>query len=170
MSRNIVMEPCTLVYTNSNPKILPKDDFSLIVRANHKFMVESITPTPDGNSIQVKLGYQASCKNAIAKLGDLNQIISVSKASTLVKEHELSRLEELRRFFNMPTDPQEIQNPIVTKFLSKPSVLSRPAPYKKKATRKPKSAEEASTSLFQEAQQFDPATVDISEDEGQVSE
>lgn len=168
MARNLVMEPSTMIYTNLNPKILPKSDFSLIVRANHKFMVNEVIESEDGNSIQVKLGYQASCKNAISKLGDLAQIVSVTKASTLVKDSELSRLDELRRFFNMPVDAQETQAPQVTKFLSKPLALSRPAPYKKRAKKSKPS--DASTSLFEEAQQLNNHTVDLSEDEGQVSE
>lgn len=101
MARNIVTEPCTLVYTLLDSNELPYDDFYLIVRSLHSYMVEKIIPHPDANNVHVKLQYQASVANAEAKLGDLSSLVSVTKLSSFIKDTEISHLEQLRRRFNI---------------------------------------------------------------------
>ena len=93
---NICQEPCTLVYTLLNPDELTFDEFSLIVRSLHSYMVEAITPNPESNNVHVKLSYQASLKNASDKLGQLQQFIHVAKLSAFIKDSELPLLERLR--------------------------------------------------------------------------
>lgn len=101
MARNIVNEPCTLVYTLLDTNVLSFDDFSLIVRSLHSYMVESIVPHPEENNVHVKLSYQASIANATAKLGTLQDCVSVTKLSSYIKDSEISHLEQLKRQFNI---------------------------------------------------------------------
>nr|QTE03968.1 MAG: hypothetical protein [Aegithalos caudatus parvoviridae sp.] len=101
MARNITFEPCTLVYTLLDNCELNFDDFSLIVRSLHSYMVDTIVPNPVMNNVHVKLNYQASLSNAIAKLGTLQSIVAVTKLSSFVKESEFSHLEQLRRRFGI---------------------------------------------------------------------
>lgn len=91
--------PCTLVYTLNDLSAMSFDDFSIVVRSLHSFNVDSFTPRPENNAMNVRLNYQASIANIKAKMGDLNDIISVFKLS-YVKENELSRLAELRSRYN----------------------------------------------------------------------
>lgn len=94
----LVEEPCTLVYTLLNPTAVPYEHFSLIVRSLHKYMVEEITEHETARTIHVKLGYQASIKNAFIKLGPfLSRHIFISKLSQFVKDEELPLLDDLRR-------------------------------------------------------------------------
>lgn len=105
---NIVFEPCTLVYTLIDDNSINFDDFALIVRSLHTYMVESITPNKDMHNVHVKLNYQASVANAISKLGFLQDAIAVTKLSSFVDESEFSRLDNLRRRFGigMPESTQ----------------------------------------------------------------
>lgn len=105
MALRISNEPCTLVYTLMDTNIVSFDDFHLIVRGLHSYQVDSITPHPDMNNVHVKLNYQASIANAQAKLGSLAAVVSVSKLSSFVKENEFTRLEQLRRRFNIASSP-----------------------------------------------------------------
>nr|QTE03712.1 MAG: hypothetical protein [Periparus ater parvoviridae sp.] len=146
-NRGITYEPCTLVYTLLNEDIISFDDFCLLIRANHSFMVETIVPNEETNNVQVKLNYQASLANAISKLGDLQQVVAVTKLSAFVKENELSRLDDIRRRFNINTSSStpDIQQP-VHQPVGGPrrgrggkasSVFApRPAPYKKAVPKK----------------------------------
>lgn len=97
----ISYEPCTLVYTLLDDSQLNFDDFSLIIRSLHSFMVDTIVPNPDMNNVHVKLNYQASMDKAQQKLGKLRSIVGVAKLSSHVKENEFSRLEMLRRQFGI---------------------------------------------------------------------
>lgn len=97
----LVEEPCTLVYTLTNPNDLSFKDFSLLIRGMHSYMVEDITPFEDTLTVHVKLGYQASIENATNKLKDLASYCSVSKLSTFVKDTEIARLNELKQRFNI---------------------------------------------------------------------
>lgn len=146
-NRGITYEPCTLVYTLLNEDIISFDDFCLLIRANHSFMVESIVPNSDTNNVQVKLNYQASLVNAISKLGDLQQVVAVTKLSAYVKENELSRLDDLRRRFNINTSSatndvneplrQPVGGPRRGRGGKAASVFApRPAPYKKAVPKK----------------------------------
>lgn len=99
--KTVVEEPCTLVYTLTDYKSLSFDDFSLLIRGMHSYMVEDITAFPDSKSMHVKLGYQASIENATKKLGDLAHLCVVSKLSTFVKDTEIQRLNELKMRFNI---------------------------------------------------------------------
>lgn len=113
---NVTEEPCTLVYTLINPCDLKFDDFCLIVRSLHTYMVEDIVPYPESNCVHVKLGYQASTANAIKKLGPmLPQYIAINKLSTYVKESELLTLDCLKKRFGFGAeainDDCEIQPP-----------------------------------------------------------
>lgn len=101
MARNITSEPCTLVYTLLDTSTIPFDDFHLIVRSLHSFMVDDIIPHPESSNVHVKLQYQASVANAEAKLGDLAALVSVTKLSSFIKDSEISRLEQLKRRFNI---------------------------------------------------------------------
>lgn len=106
MARNITSEPCTLVYTLLDTSAIPFDDFHLIVRSLHSYMVEDIIPHPENFNVHVKLQYQASIANAEAKLGDLAALVSVTKLSSFIKDSEISRLEQLKRRFNIgATEP-----------------------------------------------------------------
>lgn len=146
-NRGITYEPCTLVYTLLNEDVISFDDFCLLIRANHSFMVESINPNPETNNVQVKLNYQASLVNAISKLGDLQQVIAVTKLSAFVKENEISRLDDLRRRFNISTSSatsdldqplhQSVGGPRRGGRGKAASIFApRPAPYKKALPKK----------------------------------
>lgn len=104
MARNISHEPCTLVYTLLDSNAISFEDFSLIVRSLHSYMVDSIKPNPEQLNVHVKLNYQASLVNATAKLGDLQQYVGLTKLSSFVQDSELTRLEMLRKQFNICTD------------------------------------------------------------------
>lgn len=103
---NIIHEPCTLVYTLLDCSIIPFNDFELLVRSLHNYMVEAIIPNPDLQNVHVKLNYQASVANAQAKLADLQSIVAVTKLSSFVKENEFPRLEQLRRRFGIGSGDQ----------------------------------------------------------------
>lgn len=108
MARNITYESCTLVYTLLNPDVLNFNDFNLIIRSLHSFMVEDIIPHEAVNNVHVKLGYQASVINAQRKLGKkLCNVIGVSKLSSHIKESEFSRLEQLRRKYGLDCQSDE---------------------------------------------------------------
>lgn len=139
MSRNIVKEPSTLVYTLLDTNALPFEDFSLLVRSLHTWMVESITPNPQSNNVHVKLSYQASVVNAYAKLGDLQNIVTITKLSSFIKDDEISRLEELRRRFNIGSGDtteqpiiQRTSQPRQRKTAGPGRVYQRHTPYAKK--------------------------------------
>lgn len=135
----ISYEPCTLVYNLLSDEQITLSELYLIVRGLHSFMVESITKNEDLNNIHVKLNYQASVANAVNKLGDLQQTVSITKLSAFVKENELSRLDELKRRFNISTggaDDAQTQ-PKKKTYSRKPVFAPRPAPYQKKAAKKP---------------------------------
>lgn len=102
MAKNIMsQEPCTLVYTLLDPTIISYDDFELIIRSLHKYLVESITPNREMQNVHVKLGYQASIVNIKSKLGLLRDAIGVIKLSSFIKECEISKLEQLRQQFGL---------------------------------------------------------------------
>lgn len=130
---NICMEPCTLVYTLINERKLPFDDFSLIVRSLHNYMVESITPNPNAKNVHVKLGYQASVINAQKKLGVLNEYVCVSKLSSFINEDEFSRLEHLRIKYGLPSGSDETPTSYKPGRGRRPIYKPRAAPYSKKA-------------------------------------
>lgn len=109
--RNITYEPCTLVYTLLNDKKLSFDDFSLIVRSLHSYMVESVTPNKDLKNVQVRLSYQASVTNAQNKLGKLRNIIGISKLSQHVDQSEFPRLEQLRAKYGLTCGENEPVQP-----------------------------------------------------------
>lgn len=94
--------PSTVVYTLLSNE-LSFDDFDLIVRSLHSYMVDDFIKHPENNSIHVKLGYQASIKNIKAKMGGLSNVIGVMKLAH-VKENELSRLESLRELYSFGFD------------------------------------------------------------------
>lgn len=98
---NIVNTPSTLVYTLLNEKLITFEQFYLIIRGNHAFMVESVQPNPELKTVHVKLNYQASVSNAIAKLGALASSVSVCKLNTLVHENEYAELDQLRKHFGI---------------------------------------------------------------------
>lgn len=111
----ICEEPSTLVYTLLKPTAkLTFENFHLIVRSLHTYMVESITPMPETNCVHVKLGYLASVKNAFAKLGKLQLYATVHKLSAHVQDHELSALDALQKEFNFG-GPSESDNTAPTK-------------------------------------------------------
>lgn len=131
----ICYEPCTLVYTLIDNSEISFDDAFLIIRSLHTFMVDKIIPNPELNNVHVKLNYQASIANASAKLGELSQFIAVTKQSAYVKETELSRLDELRRRFNInastSSDEPAAPAPAPRRYkAAKKPVFARPAPYK----------------------------------------
>lgn len=97
-SAGLTQDPSTLVYSNLFPDKLPFEDFSLIVRSLHKFMVEDIKEFRESNAMHVELGYQASVKNNYLKLGpSLASMISINKLSQFVKDNELPRLASLQQ-------------------------------------------------------------------------
>lgn len=104
-------EPSTLVYTLLTPSKLPFKDFSLIIRSLHSYMVEDIVPMETSNTVHVKLNYQASVKNAKAKLGSLTGMVSVHKFSAFVKDDELSCLDKLRKQYGFGGQASNDQGP-----------------------------------------------------------
>lgn len=120
----VIEEPSTLVYTLLDPNELPFNDFSLIVRSLHTYMVEEITPYPASNTIHVKLGFQASVANACKKLGLLENVIAITKLSTFVADTELPLLDQLKRKygFGIPNEEPETQVPTY-----KQQITKRPA-------------------------------------------
>lgn len=112
---NISHEPCTLVYTLLNEDIINFNDFDLIVRSLHSYMVASIVPNPELKNVHVKLNYQASLTNAINKLGSLQPAVAVTKLSSFVKETEFSHLEHLRRRFGIGTSTDIEPQPTVAR-------------------------------------------------------
>lgn len=72
-------------------------------------MVEDIIEHCDKKCIHVKLGYQASVKNATKKLGNLGMHCTLHKLSTFVKDDELSLLDTLRRQYGLggPSNEEE---------------------------------------------------------------
>nr|QTE03901.1 MAG: hypothetical protein [Phylloscopus fuscatus densovirus] len=144
MSRQgqISYEPSTLVYTLLENSEINFEDFNLLIRSMHTFMVNDIVSNPDKNNVHVKLGYQASVANAQAKLGDLAAVIAVTKMSAFVKEHEFSHLDELRRRFNIPSSSSSIEEtPQPAKRTRggpvRRAFTARPVPYKKATLQKP---------------------------------
>lgn len=142
-STTLTYEPCTLVYTLLDTRIINFNQFYLIVRGNHNFMVDSITPLPDQNTVHVRLGYQASIVNAIKKLGYLSACVCVSKLNSLINQEEYGELEKLRQHFGIvqgaTSDPfATIAPPLVHTSTNKRGrgtsriFASRPAPYKPK--------------------------------------
>lgn len=107
----ISYEPCTLVYTLLDDSRISFDDFCLIIRSLHSFMVENVTPNPSMKNVHVKLNYQASLINAQNKLGALQDVVGVTKLSAYVKEDEFSRLELLKRQFGIGTTEAEEPQP-----------------------------------------------------------
>lgn len=134
MARNMVFEPCTLVYTLLDPEFC-FDDFSLIVRSLHNYMVDSIVPHPDSLSIHVKLQYQASVANAIAKLGSLQSTIAVTKLNGMIKENEYSRLEQLRRQYGLGCVESAAPQPMVRATRGRGRPRQQPARFPPAATR-----------------------------------
>lgn len=139
MARNmmsICYESCTIVYTLLDESVINYEDFNLIIRGLHSFMVEGIESKPELKSVHVKLGYQASLKTAERKLGTLASVIGISKLSNYVKESEFSRLEQLKQRFGLPngSDEQIVnRRPPGRKPTKRPQVFKpRPAPYPKK--------------------------------------
>lgn len=130
MSRpgQICYEPCTLVYTLIDPQILNFKDFSLLIRSMHTFMIENITPFESTNSVHVRLGYQASLKNARKKLGSAADVISVNKLSSHVAENEISRLEEIRARLGITYQEEEEEQPRRKKATTTRR-FARPTPY-----------------------------------------
>lgn len=124
----ISYEPCTLVYTLlENNENFSFDDMYLYLRSIHTFMVEEIKPFPESNSVQVKLGYQASVINAKRKLGKKNYI-ALTKLSNFVKPHEISRLEVIRAKLGVNYDADDAPSTSAPRrrYASK---LQRPKPY-----------------------------------------
>lgn len=128
-STGISYEPCTLVYTLLNEETITFHDFSLIVRSLHSYMVDSIVPNPELLNVHIKLKYQASIANAQSKLGDLQNVIHVSKLSSYVKENEIPLLEQLRAKFNIGAATPDTRP--VPKRRPRLQFAARPAPYKK---------------------------------------
>nr|QTE03842.1 MAG: hypothetical protein [Periparus ater parvoviridae sp.] len=145
MAKNISYEPSTLVYTLLDTSEISFNDFSLIVRSLHSYMVDSILPNPESNNVHVKLNYQASLANATAKLGSLQNIISVTKLSSFVKDTELTTLEQLRRRYNFGGDapaapsylPGRNRQRAIPRGNGRRIFTPRPAPYPKPTTTTP---------------------------------
>lgn len=137
MARNITHEPCTLVYTLLDESKIGFDDFYLVVRSLHSYMVDSIVPNPENLNVHVKLNYQASIINAQQKLGALQSAVGVTKLSSHINESEFTRLEQLRRRFGVgQLDPEPV--PRATRprggyrrtVRGRPRIFAtRPAPY-----------------------------------------
>lgn len=127
----IVKEPSTLVYTLLDNNFMPFDDFELIVRSMHSYLVNSFVPYPETFTVHVKLDYQASAINAHAKLGDLAEIVSVTRLSNFVKDTEIAALEQLRRKYNIGADPEQAP-PQQKRAYNRKSTYTRATPYQKK--------------------------------------
>lgn len=179
--RGISYEPCTLVYTLLDPSMINFDDFCLIVRSLHTFMVDDIIPFPAKQNVHVKLNYQASITNATQKLGALQHAVGITKLSAYIKEDEFSHLEQLRRQFGIgsSTDEEPIAEPAPTRRAprgrGRATFSQRSAPYPKNSpatpfrhTPQPLSAyiQRASpvqqqTEEFQDAQAFPGEPTDV---------
>lgn len=122
---NIVQEPCTLVYTLLDPKIVKFEDFCLIIRSLHSYMVESIVPNAEYKSVHVKLNYQASLPNAQQKLGTLQSAVGVTKLNSHVKECEFAHLEQLRRKFGIGAADINPQYPRMGQRMRQPGPIRR---------------------------------------------
>lgn len=72
-------------------------------------MVEDIEEFADKKCIHVKLGYQASVKNATAKMGGLAKHVTLNKLSSFVKDEELSLLDTLRRQYGLGLPSNEAE-------------------------------------------------------------
>lgn len=144
MARKITYESCTLVYTLLDDSVLNFNDFSLIVRSLHSFMVEDIKENAAMKNVHVKLGYQASVINAQNKLGALKNCIGISKLSSHVKECELSRLDQLRKQFGLFNGSDEQPQPGTSRGgrgARQRIFPQRQRPYTKKAAKVPYFAE-----------------------------
>lgn len=120
----VVEEPSTLVYTLLDANELPFEQFSLIVRSLHTYMVEDIVQYPDSKTIHVKLGFQASVANACKKLGNLDQVIAITKLSSFVTDNELPLLDQLKRKygFGLPNEETETPVQVITQIPKRPSI------------------------------------------------
>lgn len=137
MSRQLVLEPSTLVYTLFDESAISYDDFYLVIRSLHSYMVESINPNPEAKSVQVRLKYQASVENAQAKLGKLQFYCTVSKLSNFVADDELSRLGQLTAMFGIGGGDFEPPKRGRKTFKAPKTVFpTRSAPYKPAAAKK----------------------------------
>lgn len=114
-------EPSTLVYTLLNTKKLPFDHFSLIIRSLHSYMVDAIIPSSEENCVRVKLLYQASVKNARAKLGKLSKFVTVHKMSQFIEDKELPLLDKLKSEFGFGVADDEAKT--TSKSNKKPKLL-----------------------------------------------
>lgn len=134
----LTMTPCTLVYTLFNPKAIKFDDFYLLIRSLHNFLVEDIIPNPELNNVHVKLKYQASIKNAIKKLGGMAMFTSVSKLSNFVKDDELIHLEYIKQQYGVFTQSDGKPMPYIGgrgKY-KKSKYINPPNPYSKRPRQK----------------------------------
>jgi len=142
----LTYEPCTLVYTLLDTRVINFQQFYLIIRGNHNFMVEFIKPLPEQNSVHVKLGYQASIANAVKKLGYLAGSVCVSKLNSLISQDEYSELEQLRQHFGISVSAPTAS--AASEVMPPPPITfkrgrggrifnQRPAPYKPKPAKKP---------------------------------
>lgn len=127
--------PCALVYTLLSSDLISFDDFFLLVRGLHSYMVESVTPNAELSIVTVRLQYQASVVNAQNKLGALANCVSVSKLNANIQESEYSKLEELKKKFGIiPSNQNEAstsyQKPKFGKSQKKIFFKPRGAPYK----------------------------------------
>lgn len=138
MSRNngITFEPCTLVYTLLDDNTISFEDFELIVRSLHSYMVDSITPNKPMRNVHVKLNYQASTINAQNKLGILQSCVAVTKLSNFVQESEFSKLEQFKRQFNIGGSQDDFPSPSPQRQQrrrgsGRAQFAPRPAPYRR---------------------------------------
>lgn len=126
------MEPCTLVYTLLDDSVISFEDLRLVIYYNHTYMVDEIVPNPKNKTIMVKLNYQASVANFTAKLGDLQNAVSLHKMSSHIKEAELPRLDSILRRFNIGAAPAEQQQSTYSRRAApRRKIFARPNPYKK---------------------------------------
>lgn len=151
MQPQIVKEPSTLVYTLTHPNVIDFDDFYLLIRANHNYMVEKISPKPDNFSVHVRLGFQASIANFQAKLGGLAPYVAVTKLSHLIHESEYGRLNELKQHYGLTASPAVAANILLPRTPTSvstptPPAISKPGkvravPYKKPSKKSAKKTE-----------------------------
>lgn len=165
MARNITYESCTLVYTLLDDSVISFDDFFLLVRSLHSYLVDEFIPNKAMKNVHVKLGYQASINNARNKLGlTLQNVIGITKLSNHIKESEFSRLELLRCQFGLPSGsdeplhqqsvPQRRNGGGRGRGAARPSVFpTRPQPYQKKVQKRVQSPTPIDEST-EDAQQF----------------